>query len=172
MQAAGTGLGAAGFIVFDDTDDLTAVAHGVARFLSVESCGQCTPCKQDGMKIAALLERLRDNEGNDLDVLALKDRLTTVADSARCNLATQQQLVVGSVLKLFEASVEDHAHHRSAASKPYLVAALLDIVDGRAVLDTNHLEKQPDWKFDATWSGKSPADWIDDRKMFHDPNDV
>ena len=49
MQAAGSGLGTGGFIVFDDTVDLVAVAQGVSRFLAVESCGQCTPCKQDGL---------------------------------------------------------------------------------------------------------------------------
>ena len=58
MEAAGSGLGACGFIVFDDADDMVAVAAGVARFLAVESCGQCTPCKQDGLAIAAILAPL------------------------------------------------------------------------------------------------------------------
>ncbi|MGH9022078.1 MAG: hypothetical protein ACRDV9_03115, partial [Acidimicrobiia bacterium] len=34
MEAAGGGLGAAGFIVFDETVDLLAVTHGVSRFLA------------------------------------------------------------------------------------------------------------------------------------------
>ena len=37
----GSGLGAAGFVVFDDATDFAAVAHGISRFLAVESCGQC-----------------------------------------------------------------------------------------------------------------------------------
>ena len=56
MRAIGSGLGAAGFIVFDDATDFAAVAYGVSRFLAVESCGQCTPCKEDGL---ALAEHLR-----------------------------------------------------------------------------------------------------------------
>src|SRR4029079_4347288 len=52
MQAIGSGLGAAGFIVFDETTDFAALAHGVSRFLAVESCGQCSPCKQDGLAVA------------------------------------------------------------------------------------------------------------------------
>src|SRR5207249_88700 len=47
LAAIGSGLGAAGFIALDDTVDMTAVAAGASRFLAVESCGQCTPCKQD-----------------------------------------------------------------------------------------------------------------------------
>src|SRR5205823_3710446 len=56
LAAIGSGLGSAGFIVFDDADDLVAVAAGVARFLAVESCGQCSPCKLDGLRIAELLD--------------------------------------------------------------------------------------------------------------------
>ena len=59
MAAIGTGLGTGGFIVFDDSTDLVAVAQGVARFLGVESCGQCTPCKQDGLRVAELLDAAR-----------------------------------------------------------------------------------------------------------------
>ena len=33
-------------------------AAGVARFLAVESCGQCTPCKADGLALADALDRL------------------------------------------------------------------------------------------------------------------
>src|SRR6266513_3780863 len=58
----GTGLGAGGFIVFDDADDLAAVAAGVSRFLGVESCGQCTPCKRDGLALAGLLARVTRSE--------------------------------------------------------------------------------------------------------------
>src|SRR3546814_5922397 len=55
LASVGSGLGSAGFIVIDDTVDIVAVAHGVSRFLAVESCGQCSPCKHDGLTIAATL---------------------------------------------------------------------------------------------------------------------
>ncbi len=89
MAAAGSGLGAAGFIVFDEDDDLVAVAHGVSRFLAVESCGQCTPCKQDGGAMRDALDRLRRSEALDGDLDVLRDRLVTVTDGARCYLASQ-----------------------------------------------------------------------------------
>jgi NADH-quinone oxidoreductase subunit F len=41
FAAIGSGLGSGGFAVFDDRDDLVAVAAGVSRFLAVESCGGC-----------------------------------------------------------------------------------------------------------------------------------
>src|SRR5690606_13324116 len=41
FQAIGSGIGSAGFIVYDDTACMVAVAHLFSRFLAVESCGQC-----------------------------------------------------------------------------------------------------------------------------------
>src|SRR3546814_16899914 len=62
LASVGSGLGSAGFIVIDDTVDIVAVAPGVSRFLAVESCGQCSPCKHDGLTIAANLDRLRSSK--------------------------------------------------------------------------------------------------------------
>jgi NADH:ubiquinone oxidoreductase subunit F (NADH-binding) len=164
MEAAGTGLGAAGFIVFSEADDLAAVAAGVARFLAVESCGQCTPCKQDGLAIADILTRAVCGEGKAGDADELASRVTTVADEARCGLAGQQQRVIGSLLELFPDGVQDHLEDGAAPDDPVLIAPLVDITDdGRAILDERHRAKQPDWTFDEIDSGQSPADRLDQR---------
>ena len=163
MTAAGSGLGAAGFIVFDDETDLVAVAHGVARFLSVESCGQCTPCKQDGLAIAAALDRMRTSDPDPDDLETLRRRVRTVTDGARCYLAQQQQDVIGSILALFPDAITDHAGATAAPADVAPIAPLVDIVDGSAILDLDELRKQPDWTYDEPWSGESPADRIDQR---------
>jgi NADH:ubiquinone oxidoreductase subunit F (NADH-binding) len=161
MEAAGAGLGAAGFIVFDDTRDLVAVARGISRFLAVESCGQCRPCKLDGTAMADLLDDLRRSEA-DVDALTeLADRVTTVGIGARCSLAGQQERVVGSLLERFSEVVEAHAAGRIGAAEPVLVAPIVDLVDGRFVLDAGHDGKQPDWTYDITDSGQAPAERID-----------
>ena len=102
LAEAGGGLGSAGFIVIDGTVDLVAVAHGVSRFLSVESCGQCTPCKEDGLAITGLLDRARSSAPDPEDEA---DLLTIMAgritDGARCFLAQQHQNVVLSLLQRF-----------------------------------------------------------------------
>jgi NADH-quinone oxidoreductase subunit F len=158
FRSIGSGLGAAGFLVFDDETDFAAVAAGVARFLAVESCGQCTPCKIDGLAIAEHLAKICGPDGNDLDLAAVDDRLRTVADGARCYLATQHQVVVGSLLRLFPAPFRRHTAGRLDEVEPALIAPLRDIVDGVAVLDESHASKQPDWTHDPTDSGKAPAE--------------
>jgi NADH:ubiquinone oxidoreductase subunit F (NADH-binding) len=163
MQAAGTGLGAAGFVIFSQNEDLAAVAAGVARFLAVESCGQCTPCKQDGLAIADILTRICCGQPEPNDAEALASRVATVADESRCALAGQQQQVIGSLLSLFPDAVRAHLEDAAVPDDPVLIASLVDIRDGRAVLDERQRAKQPDWTFDEIYSGQSPADRLDQR---------
>jgi NADH:ubiquinone oxidoreductase subunit F (NADH-binding) len=160
MQAIGSGLGACGFVVFDDESDLVAVAQAISRFLAVESCGQCTPCKQDGLTISTALDRLRRSAGDANDLETISGRLRTVVDGARCALATQQQVVVESAMRLFPEQFEAHAHARAAAAPQELVAETVNIADGVARLDEHHLQKQPDWSYDAVDSGQAPADHL------------
>jgi len=157
MEAAGSGLGTGGFIVFDDSTDPAAVAQGVSRFLAVESCGQCTPCKQDGLALADLLDSLRRSEADADTVAAIEDRVSTVSERARCYLAHQHQRVVDSILRLFPDELAAHVDGRRGAGRPELIVPILDIVDDHVVLDERYAEKQPDWTFDSAYSGQSPA---------------
>jgi NADH-quinone oxidoreductase subunit F len=164
MRALGTGLGTGGVILFDDRDDPAAVAAGVSRFLGVESCGQCTPCKQDGLALADRLTRICRSEATEADLEAVDRLVGTVTESARCNLAYQQHDVVDSVVSLFLDQFQDHVTEAAPGTEPTLIAAIVDIVDGRAVLDEHHRDKQPDWTYDAEYSGQSPADRLDDHR--------
>jgi hypothetical protein len=91
MQAMGTGLGSGSYLVYDQRDDMAAVAAGVARFLAVESCGQCTPCKLDGLEISDRLAKVCAGTATPTDLAAIERRLGTVINGARCNLAQQRR---------------------------------------------------------------------------------
>jgi NADH-quinone oxidoreductase subunit F len=158
MQAIGSGLGAAGFIVFDDATDFAAVAHGVSKFLAVESCGQCSPCKQDGLAVAELLDRVRRSEATELELLAVDDHLRTITDGARCFLAQQHQRVVGSIVAGFAGQLRAHVDGQAKAADAELIAPITDLADGDARLDERQREKQPDWSFDPIDSGKPPVE--------------
>ncbi|MFL6242942.1 MAG: NADH-quinone oxidoreductase subunit F, partial [Acidimicrobiia bacterium] len=56
LAAIDSGLGSLGFIVYDDTADMVAVALTVSRFLYVESCGQCPACKFGTGEVTAYLD--------------------------------------------------------------------------------------------------------------------
>lgn len=162
LAAAGGGLGSAGFIVIDDQVDIVAVAHGVSRFLSVESCGQCTPCKQDGLALTEVLGRIRSSASasDDLDELRLLSGRVTAG--ARCFLAQQHQQVVESVLERFPQALAVHLDGRADPAEPFPIVPLLDIVQGKAVLALDELDVAPDWGTGAD-SGAAPAARIDVR---------
>lgn len=162
FRRAGTSLGSAGFFCIDDSYDPLLAAHGAARFLAIESCGQCTPCKDDGLALTALLGGLIDGSAPEDATREINSRLQTVTNEARCNLALQQQIVVGSLiarcgdLSRIAGGAEIPADVAEAA-RARLLVPLVDIVEGTAVFDEREAQRLPDWTFDAVDSGIYPA---------------
>lgn len=163
MAAAGSALGSCGFIVFDDETDFVAVAHGVAKFLAVESCGQCAPCKEDGKLIAAGLDRLRQSQAEPDDLEMVLQKLDTVAVGARCFLAQQHQNVVRSIIAAWHGQFRGHADRVIDGVDSYPVAEAVDLQGQAVVINERQLRKQPDWTYNDVDSGASPADRIDER---------
>ena len=157
MRAAGTGLGAAGFIVLDDETDLVATAASAARFLAVESCGQCEPCKSDGLAVAVALGSRSVTPAvaircRSTDVRStVDDHLRTITDGARCSLAQQHQTVVTSLLDF----AADHQPVNDGVTVEFLPIVSLD--EGQALLDTDAARRNPDWSLDQPDSGAWPA---------------
>jgi len=164
MAKIGTGLGSGSFIVFDDSDDLAAVAAGVARFLSVESCGQCTPCKRDGLTLASLLGRISQSEGTERNLDEVRSLLDTVGEGARCNLGLQYQVVLQSIVTGFGDELQAHVSGAAAPAEPALITELVALEGDEAVFNERHLDKQPDWTFNAEDSGKWPAERLDEHR--------
>ena len=158
LSAIGSGLGSAGFIVLDETVDMAALAAGVSRFLGVESCGQCTPCKLGGLELADLLRSVSLSEASEHDLALAGTRASTVSDRARCYLAHQHQVVMQSIMQRYGHELDAHVAGSTGPVEPYLIAELIDIEDGVAHVDERFLDKQADWSFDQTSTGKNPAD--------------
>ena len=158
LAAIGSGVGSAGFVVLDDTADMAAVAAGVARFLAVESCGQCMPCKLDGMTLYERLAKMSGSDATQHDYAVVQKRLGTVAERSRCFLATQHQVVVGSIVEHFGDEMEGHLSGQRPPAEPELVAELLDIRGEQAFVDARHRDKQPDWTYNKRFSGTVPVE--------------
>jgi len=144
LAAIGSGLGSGAFIVFDDTVDMVSVAAGAARFLAVESCGQCSPCKLDGENLTERLLKVSQSVGTEFDMGVIRKRIGTVADRSRCYLATQQQVLLDSLLKHFPEEFQAH------------ITNATDAVE--AELDERHRQKQYDWSYAKNDSGTVPVE--------------
>ena len=139
LEAIGTGLGAAGFMVFDDRTDPVELARSVSRFLWVESCGQCPACKLGTGRITEILGDVDPSAGSAFAELSA--RLDAVTDSARCFLPSQEQRLVRSLVPDMRTAGL-RAHDRGL-----LITKLVDLVDDRFVLDERHAHKRPDWTY-------------------------
>src|SRR4029077_8511745 len=99
LAAAGSGLGSCGFVVYDDTRDMVAVARMVSRFLYVESCGQCRACKFGCGEITRRLDRIAEAHGDERDIESIGERLLGITDQNRCFLGEEEQRIVASLLR-------------------------------------------------------------------------
>ncbi len=149
MEAAGSGLGAGGFIVYDDSACMVEVGAMLSRFLSVESCGQCPPCKLGSGDITAALERIKGGEGGEAEIDLIQERLRIVADGNRCYLPVQEQLLVSSILRSFPDDIAAHLEGWCPSRRKDLpTPKIVDIVEGIAAYDPRQDRKRPDWTYE------------------------
>ncbi len=149
MARAGSGLGAAGFIVYDETACMVEVAAQFSRFLWVESCGQCTACKLGCGRITDALDRLGHADASESDVLQIRRGLAAVADGNRCFLPVEEQQVIGSALRCFPEDFVAHLEHGCPTPRELVFPKIVDLEPGTVTYDTHQADKRPDWTFAA-----------------------
>jgi NADH-quinone oxidoreductase subunit F len=76
LRAAGSMIGSAGVVVYDESVSIPDVLRVVTRFYAHESCGQCTPCRESTGWIDKMAKRIAEGKGR-------KDDLDTILDLAK-----------------------------------------------------------------------------------------
>jgi NADH:ubiquinone oxidoreductase subunit F (NADH-binding) len=147
LAAIGSGLGSAGLIVYDDTADMVAVARMFARFLHVESCGQCGACKLHSGAISDTLSRLERSAADERDIEALGTQLRMVTDQNRCYLPVELQTVIASILRAFPHDFATHLEGTVPLPRLYRLPKIVDMTDGTVTYDARIARKQPDWTY-------------------------
>jgi len=71
LSKAGSGLGSGAVIEMDDTTCMVKACTRISRFYHMESCGQCTPCREGTGWMHRVLDRIVDGKGQlkDLELL-------------------------------------------------------------------------------------------------------
>ena len=147
LEAIGSGLGTAGFLVYDDRTDPVELAQAVSRFLAVESCGQCPACKLGTARITELLatetELNQPTRPIEAPVLTeLSARLANVTDSSRCFLPAQEQRLVSSLLPDMRDPM------LRAPRRGLELTKIVDLDGDRFTLDQQQRRKRPDWTYE------------------------
>lgn len=108
LAKVGSMLGSAGIMVIDDATCMVRVAVRTANFYAVESCGQCTPCREGGKWLLDLNQRLERGEGKieDLDLIA--EICNNMDGTTICAFGEATAWPLRSMVKKFRAEYEQH----------------------------------------------------------------
>jgi len=95
LQEYGCFIGSAAVIILSDKDKATSAARNIMKFLSNESCGQCTPCRVGTVKALALMQQPTWN------TTLLEELSRTMADASICGLGQAAPNPISCVIKYF-----------------------------------------------------------------------
>jgi NADH-quinone oxidoreductase subunit F len=112
-------LGTCCAIVLSDKADPLLAFHNLMRFYRVESCGQCTPCREGGQWLEKTLVRLLDGRGLQSDVDMLIEAAHQLTGLNLCPLGDSLEPFLASVVKRFEGQFR--AYVRDPARAPVAV---------------------------------------------------
>ena len=116
LKSHGAMMGSGGMIVMDDRSCMVEVARYYVKFLSEESCGKCTPCREGLRHILAILTDICQGKGQLSDLDLLEELCHTLADSSLCALGKSAPNPVLTTLKYFRQEYEAHIlEHRCPA---------------------------------------------------------
>jgi NADH-quinone oxidoreductase subunit F len=155
MREIGSGLGSAGFAVFDDSACMVKAAHLYSRFLYVESCAQCPACKFGTGEATKLLERVETEGTSDQDIESILMRAKSSTDGQKCALPTGESLLIQSVVQVFAQEFEGHLHGTCPLPREPVFHKIVDwnVAEGRFRYDETYASKQADWTFE----GRAPG---------------
>ena len=147
MREVGSGLGAAGFAVFDDTACLVRAALLYSRFLSIESCGQCPACKFGTGEVTSALESIEAGGGSEADVELVLVRARGSTDGQKCALPTGESLLMQSLVQVFGDEFRGHIGTSCPLPREFPFHKILGWDDeaGRFAYDAEYARKEPDW---------------------------
>jgi NADH-quinone oxidoreductase subunit F len=113
VMKAGSMLGSAAIIVIDDSTCIVDATWRLAKFFAVESCGQCTPCREGTNWMESVLDRLERGEGRSEDADLLLDMADNIGGKSLCALGDAAIGPVMSAVKKFRDEFLYHVEHKT-----------------------------------------------------------
>jgi NADH-quinone oxidoreductase subunit F len=149
LRDVGSGLGAGGFAVFDDSACIVQAAYHYSRFLAVESCGQCPACKFGTGEVTDALRALDAGRGSERDIELVLVRARSSTDGQKCALPTGESLLMQSLVQVFPDEFREHVSGPCPRPRelPFHKIVGWDAVEERFVYDADYRRKQPDWTY-------------------------
>lgn len=108
LTEIGSMMGSGGVIVMDDTTCIVDVARYYMNFLSEESCGKCTTCREGIKLMLSILTNITEGKGKLEDIDLLLRIGETVKKASLCGLGKSAPNPVLTTIKYFRDEYEEH----------------------------------------------------------------
>ena len=113
LTEAGSMMGSGGMIVMDDRTCMVDVARYFLGFLTEESCGKCTPCREGLKQMLAIYDALIEGRGREGDIEKIEALANGMQLGSLCELGKSAPNPVLSTLKYFRSEYEAHIRDRA-----------------------------------------------------------
>jgi len=106
LKEVGSAIGTAGIMVMDEDTDLTRILTRITHFYKVESCGQCTPCREGTGWMLKVLHRLLEGDGTSKDLDLLHSVAKNIEGNTVCALGDAAAWPVKFTIERFRSELE------------------------------------------------------------------
>ena len=111
LVEAKSGLGTAGVVVIDKSQDIVKCIARIARFYKHESCGQCTPCREGTGWMWRKLERIAKGDAEVAELDMLMDVTKQIEGHTICAFGEGSSWPVQGLLRHFRTEIEERLTH-------------------------------------------------------------
>ena len=111
LAKAGSGLGSGAVIVMDETTCMVKACARISRFYHMESCGQCTPCREGTGWMHRVLDRIVDGNGKKEDLELLRSAAGQIEGHTICAFGEAAAWPVQGFLRQFRNEFEYYVEH-------------------------------------------------------------
>jgi NADH:ubiquinone oxidoreductase subunit F (NADH-binding)/(2Fe-2S) ferredoxin len=112
LSEAGSIMGSGGMIIMDDRICVVEVARYFMEFLTRESCGKCTACREGLRRTLEVLERITSGEGASGDIELLEELCSYIRNNSICGLGKTAPNPVLSTLRYFRDEYIAHIEQK------------------------------------------------------------
>ena len=112
LVEAKSGLGTAGIVVIDKSQDIVKCIARIARFYKHESCGQCTPCREGSGWMWRMLERIAKGNAEVAELDMLMDVTKQIEGHTICAFGEGSSWPVQGLLRHFRTEMEERLTHK------------------------------------------------------------
>jgi len=108
LAKVGAIMGSGGMIVMDEDTCMVDVAKYFLNFLSGESCGKCSPCREGIRQMLKILTKISDGRGSEGDIELLEELSEATRDASLCALGGTAPNPVLNTIRYFRDEYEAH----------------------------------------------------------------